>query len=306
MSELIVVGRLNMDMVLRTSRLPERGETVKAKEIRYFPGGKGANQAAAAAKLGCHTTLVGKTGGDPYGNEIVNSIHQAGVNTEHIFIDDQHPTGSAVIIVDDQGENFIVVSEGANGNLTIQDIDKVETTIRKSKYALIQFETPIETVERVVDLAAAHKVEVILNPAPARHVKNSILNKVHYLVLNETELKALTNLSVVDLDSAQIAANQLIMKGVQVVIVTMGAKGALVVKEDGSKLIPAFNVDVVDTTAAGDAFIGGFCSGLLRQMNLIEAVQYGCAAGALASTKMGAQSSLPTRGDVDSLIKQAR
>jgi len=302
MSDLVVVGSLNMDMVLRTPRMPEVGETIQGEELRYFPGGKGANQASAAAKLGCSTAMVGKVGADEFGEKLVDNIREAGVVTEHVLIDNHSPTGTAVIIIDQSGDNFIIVSEGANGNLARRDIEEVKSIIKKSNYVLLQFEIPLDTVEHVVEFASAHGVKIILNPAPAKKINDDIIKKVRYLIPNETELQLLTDLPVVDLDSAQVAATQMIQRGIQVVVVTMGAQGALIVRNDGSEYVPAFEVDVVDTTAAGDAFIGGFCFGLLHNMKLSDAVRYGCAAGALATTKMGAQNSLPNNNAVDTII----
>jgi ribokinase len=247
--------------------------------------------------------LVGRVGDDAFGPRLIDNLKQLGVNTNHVRIDAEAATGTAIIIVNEGGENSIVVSPGANGRVTKEDIDRIDKLLDQAKYLLLQFEIPLDTVQYAIEIASRKKVKVILNPAPAKNVPPEILAKVDFLVPNETETKLLTGLDVKDLISAEAAARKLAELGISVVIITLGEKGALFVAGNEAIHIPAQKVKVVDTTAAGDAFIGGLATALVKGYALKDAVKYASCAGTLAVTKFGAQTSLPTLEEVEHLFK---
>lgn len=303
MADIVVVGSLNMDLVVKAPRMPVVGETIHGEDLRIIPGGKGANQAAATAKLGGRVAMVGRVGDDAFGPRLIDNLKQLGVNTNHIRIDTEAATGTAIIIVDERGENVIVISPGANGRVTKEDIDRIDKLLDQAKYLLLQFEIPLDTVQYAIEVASRKKVKVILNPAPAKKVPPEILTKVDFLVPNETETKLLTGLDIKDLISAEAAARKLAELGISVVIITLGEKGALFVASNEAIHIPAQKVKVVDTTAAGDAFIGGLATALVKGYALKDAVKYASCAGTLAVTKFGAQTSLPTLEEVEHLFK---
>jgi len=303
MTDIVVVGNLNMDLVVKAPRMPVAGETIHGEDLRNIPGGKGANQAAAIAKLGGRVAMVGRVGNDAFGSRMIDNLKQLGVNTNHVRIDAEAATGTAIIIVNEGGENSIVVSPGANGRVAKEDIDRIDKLLDQAKYLLLQFEIPLETVQYAIEMASRKKMKVILNPAPAKNVPPEILTKVDFLVSNETETKILTGLEVKDLNSAEAAARKLAELGVSVVIITLGEKGALLVTGNEAIHVPAQKVKAVDTTAAGDAFIGGLVTALVKGYAFKDAVKYASCAGTLAVTKFGAQTSLPTLEEVEHLFK---
>jgi ribokinase len=298
MADIVVVGSLNMDLVVKAPRAPEAGETMRGHDFQMVPGGKGANQAAAAAKLGGDTAMVGRVGGDAFGPALIENLARQGVNTEEIVLDEETSSGVAVIVVDDAGENRIVISAGANGRVGTSDIDRVEGLLRVAKFLILQLEIPLEVVEYAIEKAAAHPVNVILNPAPASPVSPEVLGRVDWLVPNETEAKLLTGLDVSDLSSAEKAALQFLEYGVSRVIITLGERGALLMTDEAATHVTTRRVEVVDTTAAGDAFIGALAVALVKGVSQLDAVRYAAAAGTLAVTKFGAQTSLPTAEEV--------
>jgi ribokinase len=303
MSNIIVVGSLNADLVVRTPRFPQPGETISGEDLLIIPGGKGANQAVAAARQGTSTAMVGRVGNDSFGPTLIENLKRNNVNTSYVQTDAQAATGTAIIVVDANGQNSIVLSPGGNGRVTPADIDKVP--FGDYKLLLLQLEIPVEAVLAAARRAKEMGLRVLLNPAPARSLPEKLLSLPDFLVPNESELSLLTDQPVNDIASAENAAKSLLGRGVQHVIVTLGANGALIVSKEITKHIPSFKVDVVDTTAAGDAFIGGFASALLQNKSMEEAVRYGCACGALAATEFGAQPSLPTKQDVDKFLNQS-
>jgi ribokinase len=292
-----------MDLVVRVERMPKIGETVRGGDLLTIPGGKGANQAAAAALLGNKVSMVGRVGNDEFGSALVANLNQFGVQTENILRDENSATGTAMIIVDEQGNNSIVISPGANGEVTPDDVQKADHLIKTAKFLLLQLEIPLQSVETAVQIAHQANIPIVLNPAPVMELSSDFLNMIDYLVLNEIEASAISNVNVCDLDSAEAASRQILDQGTKNVIVTLGSAGSLLVTRQLVSHIPAINVKAIDTTAAGDAFIGGFVTGLVREFSLLEAVRYGNCTGAIAVTRKGAQTSLPNMMSVDELYQ---
>jgi len=296
-----VLGSMNMDLVVRTKRHPRPGETVHGLDFHTVPGGKGANQAAAAARLGASVAMVGRVGADAFGQAMLSNLAAQGVDTAHVRQDEAQPSGIAMIEVDEAGENTIVVAPGANGAVSIGDVDAVRHLIADARYLVLQFEIPLNVVRYAIALGAALGVRVILNPAPAYAVGSDALDGVYALVVNETEAQALSGLPVSDLAEAARAAEVLRRMGPEVVIVTLGAGGAYLCGATCRRHVPAHAVKVVDTTAAGDTFVGGLVAALLEGRELDEAVRYATCAGTLATLRMGAQTSIPTANEVRAL-----
>ena len=298
MPDILVIGSLNADLVVRAPHFPQPGETISGEDLKVIAGGKGANQAVAAARLGANVSMLGRVGNDNFGDFLLDNLKSNHVDTTFIRRD-KASTGTATIIVDSNGQNSIVLSAGANGKVSTEDIDKIQTD---AKILLLQLEIPLETVLYAARWAKKKNMMVILNPAPARELPDELISLVDVIVPNESELSLLTGLPVTDIASAEDAARALLQRGAKHVILTMGSRGALIVDTYTSTKVDTFKVDVVDTTAAGDAFIGGFAS-VLDSSSLLDAVRYGCACGALAVTKFGAQPSLPTKEEVDKFIQ---
>jgi ribokinase len=300
MLDILVVGSLNADLVVRAPRFPQPGETISGDDLQVIPGGKGANQAVAAARLGANVSMLGRVGKDNFGDFLLNNLKSNNVDSQLVQRDDAS-TGTATIIVDANGQNSIVLSAGANGKASPADIESA--SFFHHKLLLLQLEIPTLTVLSAAQRAKENNVHVILNPAPAKEIPDELIELSDFLIPNETELSLLTGLDVNDIPSAEKAARALLQRGAKHVIVTLGNKGALIADNAQATHVETFKVNVVDTTAAGDAFIGGFATALLQNKSLEEAVRYGCACGALATTKFGAQPSLPTKEEVDNFLK---
>ncbi len=296
-SHVVVVGSSNTDMVVKSDRIPAVGETVVGGHFVMAPGGKGANQAVAAARLGAQVTFVAKVGEDMFGDEAIAGYRREGISTEYILRDPENPTGVALILVDGGGENLISVASGANHALSPADIECAADAIRTAEILVVQLEVPLATVARAVQIASEAGVPVILDPAPAPAgpLPDELLKHATYLKPNESEAERLTGVPVIDRKSAQRAADRLLAAGAKHVIVTMGSRGALVVRQPGDgELIPPKTVTSVDSTAAGDAFTGALAVALARGDELLAAAQFAGLVGAISTTQLGAQPSLPT------------
>ena len=304
MSDVVVLGSLNMDLIVRSEHMPRPGETVHGEQFMTIPGGKGANQAAAAARLGASVEMIGRVGVDDFGLAILDNMRAQGVGVSHILSDPTAPSGIAMIIIDAQGENSIVVASGANSRVTMDDVRAARDLLAQARYLVMQFELPLPVVRGALAMAQELDLPVILNPAPAYAVEDAFLQGVHYLVANEIEAQLFTGVEVSGLEAAQRAGQALLKRGIPVTIITLGAQGALLVTKERTVHVPARQVHVVDTTAAGDAFLGGLVAALLKRFDLVEAVRYATCAGTLATTVLGAQTSLPSADQVQTFYEE--
>ncbi len=295
---ILVIGSSNTDMVIKTHSFPTPGETILGGRFLMNAGGKGANQAVAAVRLGGVVTFVGKIGDDIFGKQAVQQLEDEGINVDFVAVDSENPSGVAMITVDRKGENSIVVAPGSNGTLSPADFDKAMTKLDESDFVLMQLEIPIQTVEYIAAKAAERQKKVILNPAPAAQLSNELLQNLYLITPNETEAELLTGTRVVDEQSALKAATQLHNKGVEVVIVTMGSAGAFLFENGHSELIRAPRVDAVDTTAAGDTFNGALVVALSEGKSMRESIAFANRAASISVTRMGAQSSVPYRKEI--------
>jgi len=296
--EIAVVGSSNTDMVVKIPSLPAPGETVLGGDFVVAAGGKGANQAVAAARLGAVVGFVARVGCDMFGDQAIESFKADGILTDFVYRDEDRPSGVALIMVDEPGENMIAVASGANGGLTTSDVDKAECVIGESSVLLLQLEVPMEVVRFAVRVGARTGSTVILNPAPAQSLDGEMLRQLSVITPNEKEAATLTGIEPHDAETAQAAAKRLNESGVENVVITMGRQGAFLLCEDYSGLIPAPKVKATDTTAAGDAFNGALAYAMSRKKEMPEAVAFANHVAALSVTRMGAQPSLPTREDV--------
>ncbi len=297
--KILVIGSSNTDMVVQSEKLPVPGESVVGHQFLMNPGGKGANQAVAAAKLDGKVTFIAKVGNDIFGMEAKKGFEAHGMDTSYIIEDIENPSGVALIMVDAKGENCISVALGANLALKKVEIDAAEQAFVEADFLLMQLEVPLETVIHAAETANSKGIKVVLNPAPAQAIPAALYKHLHIITPNETEASMLTGIEVTDEVSAMKAAKALKAKGAEIVIITLGSKGALVVSDDMEELVPSQKVKAVDTTAAGDTFNGALVVGLSEGMVLKEAVVFANKAAALSVTKMGAQSSIPLRNELN-------
>lgn len=296
---IIVVGSLNMDLVVRAPRHPQPGETLIGSDFQTFPGGKGANQAVAAARLGARVRMIGRVGVDAFGEALLTAAQNDGVDTTFVQHDPVHPTGVALITLDAHGQNTIVVAPGANMQVSEADVERAESVFAGADALLMPLECPLEAVMAATRLARKYGVKIILNPAPARLLPAELLAQLDYLAPNQPELQTLAG-GETDVAAAIAKLRQ---QGVKSVVVTLGEHGALLASDDQPVQLPAFQVPVVDTVAAGDAFVAAFCVALAEGKPPLEAARWGNAAGALAVTRAGAQPSLPSRVEVMRLLE---
>lgn len=301
--KIVVIGSFMMDLVVTTSRAPMNGETIIGNSFNRYPGGKGANQAVTASRLGGNTTFIGKVGSDLFGKEAINTLSREKVNIDNLLIDDENPTGIGSVTLEESGNNRIIIVPGANLTYTIENLQSVKSIIKNAEVIILQLEINLQVVEKAIQYANHCNVPVILNPAPACALSNELLSKVTYLTPNESEAGILTNTSIKTLKDATKAANILIEKGVKNVIMTLGNQGALIVNKEETIHVPGYFAKQVDTVAAGDSFNGALAIGISKKKPLKEIVQYANAVGALTITKNGAIPSLPTKEEVDRFIK---
>lgn len=306
MKKIVVVGSSNTDLIIKVPEIPRPGETLLGGEFMTFPGGKGANQAVAAARAGGDVVFVAAVGDDSYGADAIKGYKLDNINTENIKLCKGVPSGIAMITINEKGENAITVASGANAKLSPADLEEAEEPFEEADYMLIQLETPLDTVKRAVELCSELNTRVILNPAPAAVLSNDILKHVSIITPNETEAESLTGIMVRDELTAAEAADALHKRGVETVIITMGASGAFL-SDPGSGLrniIPGFRVKAVDTTAAGDVFNGQLAVSLAEGEALEKAIVLAHAAAALSVQKLGAQSSIPRREETFSYLEE--
>jgi ribokinase len=304
-AKIVVVGSSNTDMILKLDRIPKPGETLLGGEFLTAAGGKGANQAVAAAKAGGAVTLVARVGKDMFGERAVAGFIESGINVDYVQYD-KSASGVALIFVAKDGENSIGVGGGANSKLSPADVRRAKDAFADADVVIMQLETPLETVQAAADLAAASGARVILNPAPAQALPDKLLKKVSILTPNETEAELLTGVKVTDETSCTRAADILLGKGIKTVIITLGARGSFVATASSSELISGFKVNPVDTTAAGDTFNGALAVALAEGSSMPDAVRFANAAGAISVTRMGAQPSAPKRSEIEKLLSGAR
>jgi ribokinase len=298
MSRIIVIGSSNTDMVIKSKKLPAPGETILGGTFLMNPGGKGANQAVAAARLNGKVTFVAKIGNDVFGSEAQHLFDKENMDTRYLIKDDTNPSGVALINVDDNGENSIVVAPGSNGTLAAYDINEEVFKTSPEDIFLMQLEIPVGTVEFIAQKASSKGNRVILNPAPARKLSNDLLGCLFLITPNETEAEILTGIKVTNAETAEIAAKKLYTKGVKNVVITMGGSGAFVLTPTVSKLISVVPVKAVDTTAAGDVFSGAISVAISEGKSVEDAVTFANKAAAISVTRMGAQASAPFRSEI--------
>ena len=300
MKNIVVIGSSNTDMVVKTSHLPAGGETVLGGDFFMNAGGKGANQAVAAARYGNRVVFVAKTGDDLFGEQVRESMKRDGINTDYVFVDKEHPSGVALITVNQEAENCIVVAPGANAYFTPSDIDAAADEIRGARVVLMQLETPIATVEYAAQMAANAGVPVILNPAPApaEPLSEGLMNNLFLITPNKSEASRISGITIKDMESAQRAAKAIYDMGPKNVIVTLGSDGSLVYDGAMFMRVEAMKVEAVDTTAAGDTYNGVLASVIAEGRSLIDAVGVANVAAAISVTRMGAQPAAPTREEI--------
>lgn len=308
MNNICVLGSMNMDVVLKVNRMAKVGETIFATELNNIPGGKGANQAVACSRLGANVYMISKVGIDGNGEVLVKELVKDKINVDFVFEDEKHPTGTAIITVDKEANNSIIVASGANMCIDKSEIIRAADVIKESDIIISQFETPIEATIEAFKIAKGNKKITILNPAPAKDVHEELLKYTDIIIPNETEAYELTGIEVKDLEDAKKVAEKLIEKGVKCAIITLGAKGAAVVTKENAEVIPAYRVKAVDTTAAGDSFIGGFASRLyIKEVNfenIRNAVRFGNKVSSIAVQREGAQPSIPYLKEVKEIYEE--
>lgn len=297
-NSILVVGSSNTDMVIQADKFPLPGETILGGTFYMFPGGKGANQAVAAARLKGNVTFIAKVGNDIFGKQAVQQFLKEGINTNFMVTDPDHPSGVALITLDKKGENTIVVAQGANETLTANDVQKAEKEFTRADIVLMQLEIPIATVLQAATLATRHGKKVILNPAPARQLPDDLLSNLFIITPNESEAEALLGSKISDHASLQAAARTLYDKGVTNVVITLGAEGAYIYNAEGGRHLAAAKVETVDTTAAGDVFNGALAVAISENKTLDEAVAFANRAAAISVTRRGAQASAPYRHEL--------
>lgn len=305
---IVEVGSLNMDLVVRMPRIPKPGETLLGGVFATFPGGKGANQAVAAARLGAMVTMVGRVGADAFGRELLTLLKEEGIETRFIGVDEKAATGVALIEVDEHGQNSIAVASGANFTVTAAEIERSLAEIPVFDLLVMPLETPLETIYCAARMAKQKGARVILNPAPAQILADDLLALIDIIIPNEYEAATITGIDLQGEDNFHDAGTALLKKGVGSVILTLGSRGAYILEGFAeapiTRMLPAYSVEALDTTAAGDCFVGALAVGLAEGKTLAEAAGFACAAAAISVTRMGAQPSMPTRAETERFIRE--
>lgn len=303
-AQIVVAGSLNMDLVVGIEHRPKQGETVLGSNFFMNSGGKGANQAVAASKLGARVSMIGKVGTDVFAGHLLANLEQTGVDCQAIEKVADVSTGVAFVMIDREGDNSIIVAPGANHRLTPEDIRRRESLIKEAKLLMVQLEIPLDTVFEAVSIARKHQVPVLLDPAPALPVSDELLAMVDYIVPNESEIARLTGIEVHDQVTAKWAAVELLRKGVSTVIVKLGAKGVVVVNANRTFHVESYKVQAVDSTGAGDAFAGAMGAAIVSGKDIWTAAKFASAIGAITVTRRGAQVSMPTLEEAEQFIRQ--
>jgi ribokinase len=301
-----VVGSVNSDMVIKTHRIPRPGETVLGGSFAMAPGGKGANQAVAAARAGGDVIFIARVGNDVFGNEAIARFLHEKIDVFHITKDAEKPSGVALITVDDNGENSIAVALGANEYLLPSDIEQARNSITSADVVLLQLETPLASVRKAISIAAEKHIPVILNPAPAMPLEHTMVQMVTILTPNKTEAGILSGIEITNNDSLEAAAAKLLSMGVKIVIITLGEKGSYLAADTERRFIPAFEVKALDTTAAGDVFSGALAVALGERKGLEDAIRFASAAAAISVTRLGAQPSVPHKAEIEAFLNNPK
>jgi len=297
-SRIAVIGSTNMDMVVKSENIPVPGETVLGGDFLMNPGGKGANQAVAIARLGGKVTFITKVGNDMFGRQFAHTFEEESIDISGILYDSSVPSGVALITVDESGENSIVVASGANQKLSENDVRMCMEKISNVGILLLQLEIPMDTVKFAVQYASSKGIKIILNPAPANRLVPDLYKMVDIITPNTNEAEMLSGIKIIDMESAKKAAEFLIKQGVKNVVITLGVKGAVVLQSEEFHIIPPTKVNAIDSTAAGDVFNGALAIAISEGKSLVEAAKFACLAGSITATRMGAQSSIPYRNEV--------
>jgi ribokinase len=304
MGKITVFGSFVTDLMFRVPKLPVKGETLKASTFKLGPGGKGANQAVAAKRAGADVVMITKIGNDPFGELALDNFKKEGIDTQYIYIDEDYPTAVASILVDEKiGNNQIVIAMGAGEQITSDEVEGARESIESADVLVTQLEVNLDATEMAINIAKEKGVKIILNPAPAQALSDEFLRKIDILTPNETEASILCGgLKVETVEDANKAAKVLLGKGVKNVIITLGEKGALLLNEEVEEFIEALEVDVIDTTGAGDAYNGGLAAALAEGKDILQAAKFANVVGALSVTKIGTAPAMPFREDIDKLL----
>ena len=303
---ILVFGSINMDLVIRTPRLPAPGETIIGHEFFTAGGGKGANQAVAAARLAAPTKMIGRVGGDSFGVTLLQQLAESNVDVDSVFVDESVASGVAIIAVDDAAQNNIIIASGANRQVDQTDLERLSHHMPQAKVLLLQLEIPLDMIVAAAKLARQHNVTVLLDPAPAQALPAELYPLIDIITPNEIEAGQLVDFPIKTQEDAQHAAQRLLARGVKTAVIKMGAVGVVYATAESTDFVPAFSVQAVDTVAAGDAFNGGLAAGLGEGLALPQAVRWGAAAGALSATKAGAQPSMPTRAEFEAFLASSQ